>query len=195
MTLKEQVLTIAAMVVLAYASGISLSIHRSLFIYKKNRRYRLLLADLLFCISQSLLIFGVLYAVNGGRLRFYSFIIFGLTLLVYYRFHEKWVNKGVEKVFYWIRQMYHFVCRLIYNLFIRPLLGLLMLLLLSVKILKNLTFFVMKILYMLTLKPLFWIIWILVPKKTKEVLRNVCLQVYNKIFLKIFLKLRFIKKK
>lgn len=188
MTLKEQVLTIAAMIILAYVSGISLSIHRALFVYKKNRRFGLLLADLLFCISQGFLIFGVLYIVNGGRLRFYSFIFFALAMLIYYRFHEKWVNKAIEKVFNWIRQVYRVVCRLVYNLFIRPLLGLLMLLLLSVKILKNLTFYIGKILYMLTLKPLFWLTWTLLPNKTKEVLRKVCLQVYHKVLL------RFVKK-
>lgn len=179
MTLKEQILTIAAMVMLAYVCGIFLSVHRALFSYNKNRRLLLIILDILFCISQGLLIFVVLYYINGGQLRFYSFVIFLLTLLIYYRFHEKRVNKWIERVFYRIGQLFRIFVKVFNILFVKPVLGLLMILLFSVKILKNLLFMIGKILYILILRPILWILGLFIPRIVKEKARSLWEKIYN----------------
>lgn len=174
-------MTIVAMVVLAYFCGISLSVHRKIFGYKKNHRFLLFFADILFCISQAILIFVVLYYINGGYLRFYIFVIFAFTLLVYYRFHDKRVNQWVAHLFFRLGQIYRFFCRVFNILFIKPIFGLLLILLFSVKILKNLLFMIGKILYILILRPIFWLISLLIPRMAKEIGLNGWKWIYNRI--------------
>ncbi|WHY00823.1 spore cortex biosynthesis protein YabQ [Neobacillus sp. DY30] len=194
MTLSTQFLTMLSMIGMGSLFGVMFDTYQR-FLNRPNRKsWIVFINDLLFWVSQALIIFYTLFLVNNGELRFYIFVALLCGFAAYQSLFKGIYLKLLEAIIKSVIALYQFFRRAFQLLIYKPVVGIIQLLISIVILLGRGTFslvkFVLKIL--LFIVKLVWvpivkimiILWKLLPKGIKKYVEKL----YNKtagIFMEI----------
>jgi spore cortex biosynthesis protein YabQ len=180
MSLTTQFYTMLAMIGMGSWLGAALDTYGRFLKRPKRAHWVVFINDVFFWILQGLIIFYTLLLVNEGELRFYVFIALLCGFAGYQSLLKKYYLKVLEIFIQFIISTYRFFIRagellilrpikLLINLVITILMGILNLLLAIGKILLT----IIKFFFMIIFTPVKWcgqLLWRLVPKKVKKYL-------------------------
>ncbi|WP_100011851.1 spore cortex biosynthesis protein YabQ [Lentibacillus sediminis] len=171
MTLSVQFITMAAMVFSGFYLGIVQETFRRLTVYWKNRVVLTYVLEACFWLTQTLLIFYVLFRANGGEIRFYILLACLLGFSMYQVFAAGVYKRLLEQIIRIVAKIYRFFARTVQLLIIAPVKWLVLLLVTIItgllKALGAVLLFVWKVL----IAPIRWLfqgIWRMLPKKIQK---------------------------
>lgn len=180
MTLSTQFYTLLAMICMGGWLGASLDTYQRFLNRSRRKYFFVFINDILFWIVQGLLFFYTLLLVNEGELRFYVFIAILCGFAAYQSLIKSFYVKALEHIIQAFIRLYEFLLRtgellivrpikMLYQLIIVILLGILNVLLIFGRILLKTCWILIKICF----APIKWIgiiIWKLLPSAfTKNV--------------------------
>jgi spore cortex biosynthesis protein YabQ len=204
MTLSTQFLTMLSMIGMGSLFGVMFDTYQR-FLDRPNRKsWIVFFNDLLFWVIQALIIFYILFLVNNGELRFYTFVALLCGFAAYQSLFKGIYLRLLEVIINTVISIYRFMRRAFQLLIYKPVLGLIQLVISIIILLGrglfSLVKFVLKIL--LVVLKIIWVpivkimllLWKLLPKTIKKSVDKL----YNKmagIFMEIknYL-IKFIKK-
>ncbi|MFD1849252.1 spore cortex biosynthesis protein YabQ [Oceanobacillus bengalensis] len=171
MTLSVQFLTMITMVLSGLYLGVVLETFRRFTIYWKRKIVLTYFLEVCFWLTQTLIIFYVLYRINAGEIRFYVILACLLGFSIYQVFAAKLYKALLEQIIRIIAAIYRFCERLVQVLIITPVIWIVMalvtLLLGIFRLLSKVLLFTLKLLF----APIWWIlkgIYNLLPQKIKN---------------------------
>lgn len=176
MTLDTQFMTMFVMVLSGFYLGIALeTFYRFKPFWKKNV-FLSYFMEILFWTSQTVILFYVLFRVNGGELRFYIIAACLLGFAIYQVVAAKLYKKLLEYIIRVIAAIYHFFERLIQLLLINPIKWIISMLIALVLWLIHLIgiilLFSLKVVFF-PIRGLLKMIYSLLPKKIQSFLLNI----------------------
>ncbi|WP_067729681.1 spore cortex biosynthesis protein YabQ [Oceanobacillus damuensis] len=176
MTLSVQFLTLIAMVSSGFYLGIIQETFRRFTPYWKNNIFLTYFLEISFWITQTAIIFYVLYRVNAGELRLYIFLACLLGFSIYQVFAKAIYRRILERFITILAAIYRFFRSLINGVIITPItwtIGLVIRLVLSlITLLITIVFSVLKGLF----TPVKWIgkgIYHVLPNNLKKILHKI----------------------
>ncbi|MFT8318653.1 MAG: spore cortex biosynthesis protein YabQ [Sporolactobacillus sp.] len=179
MTLREQFLSLALMILMGIWIGASFSVYQRFVHPGKRMRWILLLTDPLFWILQALLLFILLLPVNEGRLRFYMFLGTALGFSFYKVLLEKPFLLVFDKIVRLIVQICSFIAKTIYQLVLYPLYFLLMLVFKLCKMIVSVVFKIIGFILIFPLKLLRGFLRLILPERWLIGFKNQILQFHQ----------------
>ena len=120
MTLNIQLMTMGSMIVSGIYLGIAFETYRKLTMWWRQYSVFKFICDLAFSLSQTVIIFYVLYQVNDGQLRIYVFLACLLGFSMYVVFLKKIYIWLLNKIFKFISALFYGVYNLINLIIITP---------------------------------------------------------------------------
>ncbi|WP_042220768.1 spore cortex biosynthesis protein YabQ [Oceanobacillus manasiensis] len=120
MTLSTQFLTMLAMVSSGFYLGIVQDTFRRFTPYWKKKVVLTYTMEVSFWLTQTLIVFYVLFQVNGGELRFYVFVACLLGFAAYQALAAESYKKLLEHIIRILTAVYRFLERCVKALFITP---------------------------------------------------------------------------
>nr|WP_263323930.1 spore cortex biosynthesis protein YabQ [Neobacillus sp. Marseille-Q6967] len=186
MTLSTQFITMISMIGMGSLFGAMFDTYQR-FLNRPNRNHWIVFFnDLLFWITQALIIFYILFLVNNGELRFYIFIALLCGFAAYQSLFKGIYLKLLEFIINLVISIYKFLRNTFRLLIYKPIVGLIQLvisllillgrgLLSLVKFVYKLVLWVLKALWLVISKILL-IVWKLLPKSLKKSVEKL----YNK---------------
>ncbi|RDW16862.1 spore cortex biosynthesis protein YabQ [Oceanobacillus chungangensis] len=176
MTLSIQFMTMAAMVLSGFYLGLIQDTYRRFTRYWQRRIFLTYVMEICFWLTQSIILFYVLYRVNAGEIRFYIVIACLLGFSMYQVVAANLYKRLLEHVIRIFMSIYHFFARVVQVLIITPIrwiiITLLTILLMVLKLFGNIIFFILKIL----VAPFKWVgyaLYQLLPEKVKKNLHKI----------------------
>lgn len=109
-----------AMVLGGFYLGMALDSYRRFTPYWKNKIVLTYFMEICFWLTQTIILFYVLFKVNSGEIRFYVFIACLLGFSMYQVLAAKIYKRLLEVIIRMITSVYNFFKRLVQVLFIRP---------------------------------------------------------------------------
>ncbi|NWQ44549.1 spore cortex biosynthesis protein YabQ [Bacillus sp. EB106-08-02-XG196] len=187
MTLSTQFLTMLSMIGMGSLFGVMFDTYQR-FLNRPNRKsWIVFFNDLLFWVIQALIIFYILFLVNNGELRFYTFVALLCGFAAYQSLFKGTYLKLLEVIINTVISIYRFMRRAFQLLIYKPVLGLIQLVISIIILLGrglfSLVKFVLKIL--LVVLKVIWVpivkimllLWKLLPKTIKKSVEKL----YNKM--------------
>ncbi|NBJ71257.1 MULTISPECIES: spore cortex biosynthesis protein YabQ [Clostridia] len=176
MSLSTQLLTMLSMITGGLATGVMLDTFRRFSHYWKNRRIMVYVMEIGFWFTQTLLLFYILFLVNGGEIRLYIV----LACLLGFSFYQAILSNRYKKLLeHGIRLalvIYRFFSRLVQIFIISPIKGILYViyavLVWLLKLFASVLFFILAII----LKPVQWLLrglYQILPKKVQRFLLKI----------------------
>lgn len=177
MTLHTQFLTMVSMIVGGIYLGMARDTFRRLSSYWNHRPLLTYFLEISFWVTQTFLLFYVLYRVNAGELRFYIFLACLLGFSMYQVIVATIYQKALERMLTAIATVYRFFKRVIYILVIAPLKWLVYIVLQFLQSIIKLLLVILKFI-LLPIKWLLQLVYNLLPEKNKNIIRKM-LKVYS----------------
>jgi len=186
MTLSTQFLTMLSMIGMGSLFGVMFDTYQR-FLDRPNRKsWIIFINDLLFWVSQALIIFYILFLVNNGELRFYIFVALLCGFAAYQSLFKGIYLKLLEVTIRSVIALYQFFKKAFHLLIYKPVVGIIQLLISIVILLGRGTFslvkfilkvllFILKVLWVPIVKIMI-IVWKLLPKSIKKYVEKL----YNK---------------
>lgn len=187
MTLSTQFLTMLSMIGMGSLFGVMFDTYQR-FLNRPNRKsWIVFFNDLLFWVIQALIIFYILFLVNNGELRFYTFVALLCGFAAYQSLIKATYLRLLEVIINTVISIYRFMRRAFQLLIYKPVLGLIQLVISIIILLGrglySLVKFVLKIL--LVVLKVIWVpivkimllLWKLLPKTIKKSVEKL----YNKM--------------
>ncbi|ANB59084.1 spore cortex biosynthesis protein YabQ [Anoxybacillus sp. B7M1] len=174
MSVTTQLETMLAMIGMGGWLGLSIDTYSRFLQRRKRARFIVFINDVLFWLLQGLIIFYVLLLVNEGELRVYIFLAILCGYAAYQSLLRALYLRLLEMLIRFFTALFRFFVRTCYYVVVRPLQGLLHLLLLLLLVIWKLILSTCKLLYrcaIFLLMPVFWLIkwlWMMVPLKQRE---------------------------
>lgn len=176
MTLSIQFMTMIAMVSSGFYLGIINDTYRRFTPYWKHKITIKYLMEICFWASQTILLFYVLFRVNGGELRFYIFAACLLGFAMYQVFAAAIYKKILEQIIQVITAIFRFFARLVQAVIIAPIKWILLLIftviLWMAKVIGSILLFLAKLLF----APIKWVtqtIFHMLPKNFQKYLHKI----------------------
>lgn len=183
MTLSTQFYTMIAMICMGGWLGAALDTYGRFLKRSKRAHFVVFVNDVLFWIFQGLVVFYMLFIVNQGELRFYVFVAILCGYAAYQSLLKRIYLQILERAIQIAISMYQFFIKAMNLLIIKPIkmliqlviaiiLGLLNFLLIIGKFLLKVLLFLLKICY----TPFKWIgilLWRMVPTSIKKFVENI----------------------
>lgn len=120
MTLSVQFITMFTMVTCGFYLGIVKDTYYRFTPYWKEKRLLTYVMEICFWLTQTVLLFYVLFRVNGGELRLYIFAACLLGFSIYQVFAGRVYLRMLEQIITIVASVYRFVEKLILILLIAP---------------------------------------------------------------------------
>ncbi|MFA1822728.1 spore cortex biosynthesis protein YabQ [Virgibacillus oceani] len=176
MTLSTQFITMLAMTGGGFYLGIILDTFRRFANSWKSRMFLSYIMETSFWLTQTLILFYVLYRVNGGELRLYIFLACLLGFSIYQVFAAKLYKSLLERIIFIIKAIYKLLERVIIVLIINPVKWLLILFVSIITGLFKVIISVLQFLFRIIAAPLTWIFqgfYNLLPKRFQKFLHKI----------------------
>lgn len=155
--------------------GIAKDTFRRFSPYWKARRFITYMMEISFWLTQTFLLFYVLFWVNGGELRVYVFLACLLGFAMYQVIAAAFYKRALEKIIRVFTAIYRFFAKTVQALLITPVRWIVQMLIKSILIVAQLIFsilfFVGKCIY-LPIKWIFLTIYRLLPKNIQKILHK-----------------------
>lgn|SRR5690625_788312 len=171
MTLQVQFLTMISMIVGGFYLGIARDTYLRFSPYWKQRVSLRYLFEITFWMSQSFLLFYILYQVNAGELRAYVFVACILGLSMYKVIFASLYKELLELVIRILLMTYRFFKKLFHVFVIVPINGVIYLVSLILQLFFTILFFLIKCIFI----PFSWLVKLvfsLLPKKFQKIIRK-----------------------
>jgi len=171
MTLQVQFLTMISMIVGGFYLGIARDTYLRFSPYWKQRVSLRYLFEITFWMSQSFLLFYILYQVNAGELRAYVFVACILGLSMYKVIFASLYKELLELVIRILLMTYRFCKKLFHVFVIVPINGVIYLVSLILQLFFTILFFLIKCIFI----PFSWLVKLvfsLLPKKFQKIIRK-----------------------
>ncbi|WP_085993732.1 spore cortex biosynthesis protein YabQ [Oceanobacillus senegalensis] len=197
MTLSVQFLTMITMVGSGFYLGMALDTFRRFTPYWKNTVFLNYLMEICFWLTQTIILFYILFQVNAGEIRFYVLIACLLGFSMYQVFAANIYKRMLEHMIRVVTAIYQFFKRLVQALIIQPIIWMVTVLITIVVGLATALWKVVLFIAKLLFAPIRWIakvIYYLLPKSFKNFLQQIA-GFYSKIKNIIFKWLKYIKNK
>ncbi|MEC5426068.1 spore cortex biosynthesis protein YabQ [Virgibacillus sp. C22-A2] len=176
MTLSIQFLTMITMVLSGFYLGIIHDTYRRFASYWESKIVFSYLLEICFWLTQTIIIFYVLFRVNGGEIRLYIFAACLLGFAMYQVFAANVYKKLLEFAIGIITKIYRFFERMVQALIISPVKWVIMLLLMIIlwiiRFIGSVLLITLKILF----TPIIWLLRLtyrLLPKKLQQFLHKI----------------------
>lgn len=158
MTLSVQFITMISMTAGGFYLGLALDTFRRLAIYWRQRVVLKYFMEISFWLTQTLLLYYVLFRANSGELRFYVFLALLLGFSMYKALAANVYRQLMEHIIRVIATVYRFMENLFINVIIKPLKFILQMVIAIVvftaKLLWNLTRYIVIIIF----TPVLWLL-------------------------------------
>lgn len=125
-------MTMLAMISGGFYLGMILDTFRRASLHWKNAVFMIYFMEIIFWISQTLLLFYILYRVNAGELRFYVFVACLLGFAAYQALASTAYKKMLEHIIQFALSVYRFFAKVIRMLVITPIIFIFTLLLTAI---------------------------------------------------------------
>lgn len=160
MTLTTQFYTLITMIGMGSCFGASLDTYQLFLKRTERRRWIVFIHDLLFWLIQALLVFYVLFLVNQGELRFYSFLALVCGFAAYQALFKKSYLFILKIMIAFVKGILRLIKKICEVLLVKPILAVILLIVFLVKLLYTGLFSLVQMI----LKVVIWVIRvILVP--------------------------------
>jgi spore cortex biosynthesis protein YabQ len=186
MTLSTQFLTMLSMIGMGTLFGAMFDTYQRFLKRPKRKSWIVFLNDLIFWITQALIIFYVLFLVNNGELRFYIFIALLCGFAAYQSLVKGLYLRLLEIIIRTVISIYRFIRKSFLVLIYKPIIGTIQLLISLVILIGrgiySLVKFILKVLLwtikvlIVPIEKIIIIIWKLLPKGLKKTVEKL----YNK---------------
>ncbi|WP_068675818.1 spore cortex biosynthesis protein YabQ [Oceanobacillus sp. Castelsardo] len=183
MTLSVQFMTMISMVLSGFYLGIALDTFRRFTPYWKRKIVLTYFMEICFWLTQTVVLFYILFQVNSGEIRFYIFIACLLGFAIYQVFAATIYKKVLEQIIRIITNIYRFCKRIVQALIVQPIIWTITLLVTIIlgiaRVIWKLILFILKLL----LTPIGWIlkaIYYILPNSFKNFLKRIA-GFYSKI--------------
>jgi spore cortex biosynthesis protein YabQ len=176
MTLSTQFITMLAMISSGFYLGIILDTFRRFSSSWKNRMILSYVMETSFWLTQTLILFYVLFRVNGGELRLYIFLACLLGFAIYQVFAAKLYKRLLERIIITIKAIYRFMERVIIVLILTPVKWLLMLVISIMAGLLKVIMSVLQFIFRIIAAPIKWVfqgIYNHLPKHFQKLLHKI----------------------
>lgn len=167
MTLQVQFLTMISMIMSGFYLGIARDTYRRFSPYWRHFMFLRYLFEVVFWMTQTLLLFYILYRVNAGELRTYIFIACLLGFSIYKVIFSSLYKKILEVAIRILLMIYHFGKEVFRMFIVTPIRGILYLILLVFQFIISILFFIIKLIII----PIRWAVELafsLLPKKAQK---------------------------
>lgn len=175
MNLDVQFLTMVSMVLGGFYLGMALDTFRRFTPHWKNNRFLIYFLEIVFWLTQALILFYILYRVNYGELRVYIFVAVCLGFAMYQALAATMYRRLLDVMIRIVVNIYRFITKVIYYLLVMPIKWLITMsitiILLIVRLLINMLQFAIKLIW----TPIKWIllgIYRLLPQKVKKIVHK-----------------------
>lgn len=175
MTLSVQFMTMISMVLGGFYLGIIQDTYRRIAIYWKGNTFFKYFMEIGFWLSQTMILYYVLFRVNSGELRFYVFVAAFLGFAIYQVIAATLYKRLLEHIIRIIATIYRFIERTVQVLLIKPVTFIIQLVITTVlftlQFLLKLVLFIAK----LIVSPFLWVLRILfklLPESIQEKLNK-----------------------
>ncbi|WP_164670631.1 spore cortex biosynthesis protein YabQ [Virgibacillus doumboii] len=175
MTLSVQFLTMISMVLGGFYLGIIQDTHRRFSIHWKQNKFLTYFMEISFWLTQTMLLYYVLFQVNSGELRFYVFAANLLGFSIYQVFAANAYKRFLEHVIRVCLNVYQFIEKVVQRLIITPVKFLIQLLITTVLFLANLLMTVIRYVAKIIFTPISWLfqrLFRLLPKNIQNYLHK-----------------------
>ncbi|WP_188456137.1 spore cortex biosynthesis protein YabQ [Virgibacillus oceani] len=175
MTLSVQFMTMIAMVLAGFYLGIIQDTYRRFTRHWKGKVFLTYFIEVLFWLSQTLILFYVLFRVNAGELRFYVFLACLLGFAAYQALAANLYKRLLERVIKIVLVCLRFIKKLVQMIIINPIKFVIQTLITVIlfigHVLVTILLFILKLLYT-PLKWVFMTIYRFLPKKIQNFLHK-----------------------
>lgn len=120
MTLDVQFLTMISMILSGFYLGVILDTFRRLSAYWKNSLWLTYLMEICFWMTQTMIIFYVLFRVNSGELRVYVFLACLLGFAAYQACAKRAYKILLERIIKMVAAVYRFCSKLVHGIVFAP---------------------------------------------------------------------------
>ncbi|MED4473392.1 spore cortex biosynthesis protein YabQ [Oceanobacillus caeni] len=183
MTISVQFMTMVSMVLSGFYLGIALDTFRRFTPYWKRKVVLAYLMEICFWLTQTAILFYILFLVNSGEIRFYIFIACLLGFAMYQVFAATIYKKILEHIIRIVTNIYLFCKRVVQALIVQPIIWIFTLLVTVilgvVRVIWKIILFILKLL----LTPIGWIlkaIYSILPNSFKNFFKQIA-GFYSKI--------------
>jgi spore cortex biosynthesis protein YabQ len=183
MTLSVQFMTMVSMVLSGFYLGIALDTFRRFTPYWKRKVILTYLMEICFWLTQTVILFFILFQVNSGEIRFYIFIACLLGFAMYQVFAATMYKNILEHIIRFITAIYRFCKKVVQALIVQPIIWILTLLITIVLGIARIIWQIILFLLKLLLTPIWWIlkaIYYILPNSFKNFLKQIA-GFYSKI--------------
>lgn len=163
MTLHVQFLTILLMFCSGLILGTLFDVFRVLSRELRLPKWMLPLVDILYWIVATILVFRLLIYSNEGQVRVFIYLGMLIGICFYYAFLSLWTVRLVMLLIRIIVTIYHIICKTVFFVFIKPLIGLYRLIVLFLSFFLAVAIFLYKIVIQLLYPVWRLILWIIRP--------------------------------
>jgi len=194
MTLSTQFITMLAMTSGGFYLGVVLDTFRRFASSWKNRIIFSYVMETSFWLTQVIILFYVLFRVNGGELRLYIFLACLLGFTIYQVLAARLYKKLLETIISMIKAVYRFLERVVHVLIFNPIKWLLMLLISIILALYKVIISVLSFLFRVISAPIKWFLhgfYKLLPERFQiflhtiagfySTMKNICIKVWKYI--------------
>lgn len=175
MTLDVQFITMISMVAGGFYLGVALDTFRRLSIYWKQRLFLIYFMEISFWLTQTLLLYYVLFLVNSGELRFYVLLAVVLGFSMYRALAANTFKRLLEHVIQITAAIYRFLENMIQTVIMTPITFIVQLVVnvvvFTINLLMNVIQYILKIVFILVLW-LFRLIFRLLPQTIQRKLHK-----------------------
>ncbi|MFD1362569.1 spore cortex biosynthesis protein YabQ [Lentibacillus salinarum] len=158
MTLDVQFITMISMTCGGFYLGMALDTFRRLSIYWRPRVFLVYVMEISFWLTQTLLLYYVLFRVNSGELRFYVFVALLLGFAMYQALAAKVYKRLLERVIRMTMSIYHMLANMIRAIIVTPILFIVQLLVTVVVFTGKLLWHVVRHILKIVWVPVFWLL-------------------------------------
>ncbi|MFB4168685.1 spore cortex biosynthesis protein YabQ [Virgibacillus sp. JSM 102003] len=176
MTLSVQFLTMASMVLGGFYLGIINDTYRRFSIHWKQNKIFTYFMEISFWLTQTMLLYYLLFRVNSGELRFYVFIACLLGFSVYQVTTANAYKQLLEHIIRIGLKIYQFIVRLVQVLFITPIRFVIHLLIVFLLFIGNVLLTIIRYTFRFIYVPISWVfqnLFRLLPKNIQNNLHKI----------------------
>lgn len=148
--------------------GIIQDTHRRFSIHWKRNKFLTYFMEISFWLTQTMLLYYLLYQVNSGELRFYVFVACLLGFSIYQVIAANVYKRFLEQVIRICLNVYRFIEKVVQTIIITPVKLLIRFLIASILFIGNVLFTIIRYLTMFIFTPVSWVfqtIFRILPKK------------------------------
>ncbi|SFB31802.1 spore cortex biosynthesis protein YabQ [Lentibacillus halodurans] len=172
MTLNVQFITMISMITGGFYLGMALDTFRRLSIYWKQRVFLKYFMEISFWMTQTMLLYYVLFLANSGELRFYVFIAILLGFSMYQVLAANLYKRMLEYLIRMMVKVYRFLQNMVRVTIVTPIKFIIQLLMTIIMFTANTLWNLLRYSFKIVFVPVFWLLRLIFRMLPQNIQRN-----------------------